>query len=164
MNLNLVFRILSFILLPIAIIIGVVDTLAITMAIANPQMLLPVFVLAAVVMYVLSSIRFHRNAVLEGKTFSKKTKDFIKVNAYVTLGFSILSLVQGVTVLISKKAMKEVIESYSQISVANHISSGSAQSIIYVSLSFSIAISFIIIAHILLSFKFLKQNENKFID
>ena len=164
MNLNLVFKILSFILLPIAILIGVLDTFAITMAISNPQMLLPVFILAAVVMYVLSSIRFHRNAVLGEKTFTKKTKDFIKVNGYVALGFSTLSLIQGVMVLVSKKAMAEVLDTYSKMSAANHINVASAQNIIYISLAISIAVSLIIIAHITLSFKFLKQYENKFVD
>ena len=164
MNLNIVFRILSFVLMPIAILLGMVDILALSAAMANPQMLLPVFIVATVVMYTFSSFRFYRSGIIGGKTFSKKTKDFIKVNGYVALGFSILSLVQGFMALFSKKAIQQMLDTYKKMAEANAISGDKATNVLYVSIAISIIFSLILISHIVICFKFLKQYENKFVD
>ena len=164
MNLNSVFKVLSFILMPIAILLGLIDIAAISAAISNPSMLLPLFIIAAVVMYTFSSFRFYRNGISGDKTFPKKNKDFIRVNGFVALGFSSLSLVQGIVVLFSRKAITEMLETYKKMSEAYALSNDKTINIIYISLAISIAFSLILISHIIICFKLLKKYENKFVD
>ena len=164
MNINIVFKILSYILMPVAFLLGLFDVTAISGAISNPALLLPVFIIAAVVMYIFSSFRFYRNGINGDKTFSKKTKDFIKVNGFVALGFSALSLVQGVVVLTNKKAIVEMIENYNKMAQSYALSSVQASNFLYVSLAISIVFSLVLIAHIFICLKLMKQYENKFVD
>ena len=164
MNLNTVFKILSFILMPIAILLGIFDIVALSGAISNPGMLLPVFIIATIVMYIFSSFRFLRTGINREKTFPKKNKDFIKVNGFVALGFSILSLFQAMTVLISKSAFLQLLDTYKKMAESYGISNDKTNTIIYLSLSISLTFSLIMITHILICFRLLKKYEDKFVD
>ena len=152
--------------MPIAILLGLVDIAAISSALSNPAMLLPLFIIAAVVMYTFSSYRFYRSGINGDKTFPKKNKDFIKVNGFVALGFSSLSLIQGVVVMSSKKAINEVIDNLVKMAQvqAYSLSIVQATKYTYISLSISIFISIVLISHILICFNLLKKYENKFVD
>ena len=166
MNIKIVFKVLSYILMPIAFLLGLFDVTAISGAIGNPALLLPVFIIAAVVMYIFSSFRFYRNGINGDKTFSKKTKDFIKVNGFVALGFSALSLVQGVIVFTNKKAVAEIVESFKKMSQAQAYVISDAQALKFtnISLAVSIVFSIVLITHIVICLKLMKQYENKFVD
>lgn len=81
-----IYRILSFILVPIALIIGFIDLFVLIMGLSgNPAMLFIAFVMACLVIYVFASLRFLLQGIGNERPCSSNLKDWIKVNAYGTL-------------------------------------------------------------------------------
>ncbi len=165
MNLNTVFRILSFILMPVAVLIGVIDaTNFLPQALSTPQLLLPVFVMAAIVMYVFSSFRFYRNGINGTTVFTHKTKDFIKVNGYVAVGFSMLTLVQSIIVAVNKELFNHLIEMCKAMFETNKIVGYDPVRFCNSILVVCIIFSGLIVAHFVICMMLLKQYKDKFVD
>lgn len=81
-----IYRILSFILVPIALIIGFLDLFVLIMGLSgNPAMLFIAFVMACLVIYVFASLRFLLHGIGNERACKSSLRDWIKVNAYGTL-------------------------------------------------------------------------------
>ncbi len=81
-----IYRILSFILVPIALIIGFLDLFVLIMGLSgNPAMLFIAFVMACLVIYVFASLRFLLHGIGNERSCKPSLRDWIKVNAYGTL-------------------------------------------------------------------------------
>lgn len=78
-----IFRILTFILIPIAALLGVMDFIMLFAALANPAMLFVVFVMAGFVIYSFASLYFLTRGIDINKPCKPSLKDWIKVNGYV---------------------------------------------------------------------------------
>ncbi len=89
----IIYRLITFTILPIAAILGVVDLVALVSALGNPASLLNVFILGSVVLYVFTSFIFFSQGVMNGKMFKPSLKDWIKVNAFVTLAWCTLVII-----------------------------------------------------------------------
>jgi hypothetical protein len=87
---------LSFTILPIAAILGVTCIIALPTAFGSPAALLDVFILASFVLYTFTSFYFFAKGIQGGKTFKVSFKDFIKVNGYVALISSALTILATV--------------------------------------------------------------------
>lgn len=81
-----IYRILSFILVPIALIIGFLDLFVLIMGLSgNPAMLFIAFVMACLVIYAFASLRFLLHGIGNQRHCKPSLRDWIKVNAYGTL-------------------------------------------------------------------------------
>ncbi len=109
------YRFLSIALLPVAIFFVLGAVIMLLPALGNPPMLLPVFVLACVAIYIFSSLRFLNNGILRAQPCKPGLKDWIKVNAIVTIIFSILGLLQAVLVSTNPSLMGEALDKSLQI-------------------------------------------------
>jgi hypothetical protein len=89
------YRIISFILLPVAGILGFFGLFALMAAVANPSFLLGVFMLACIVIYTFCSFSFLSKGILGNRPCKPSLRDWIRVNAFVSLAFAVLSLGQG---------------------------------------------------------------------
>jgi hypothetical protein len=86
MKLINLYRVLSIILIPIAMVLGFMDIILLMMGFsANPAILFVAFAIACLVIYAIASIRFLIVVVGGEKNCKKSLKDWIKVNAYGTL-------------------------------------------------------------------------------
>lgn len=87
-----IFRILSFILVPIAALFGIMTLMTLLTALANPALLLIVFILAAFVIYTFTSLTFLVRGIDTGRPLKPGLRDWIRVNAYVAgfMGFMCL--------------------------------------------------------------------------
>lgn len=79
------FRILTYVLLPVTGFFGLMGLLMLLPALANPGLLLIVFMLACMVIYNFSSIQFLQKAIDGGRRCKPSLRDWIKVNGYVSL-------------------------------------------------------------------------------
>lgn len=84
---------LTFVLLPIATILGVACVMSLPSALGNPKDLLDVFILASFVLYTYASFYFFTRGIQSGKVFKASMKDFIKVNGFVVLISSAMSVI-----------------------------------------------------------------------
>ena len=91
-----IFRVLSFLLVPIAILFAIMDIFLFIMALsANPALLLIAFAMACFVIYVFASLKFLMSNIDQQKSSSTSLKDWIKVNAYGSLFISVLFLMNS---------------------------------------------------------------------
>ena len=98
------YKVLTYILLPIAYFFAFIDMLFLLSALANPGALIIVFGIACLVIYTLMSYKFYKQGVLREQPMSVKTKDWIKVNAIVTIILCSLFCLDGISVLGSSNA------------------------------------------------------------
>ena len=93
-----IFRILTFILVPIAALFGGIGFFTLLLALSNPQLLFAVFLLLSFAIYVFTSLTFLYKGIDPGKQCKPSLKDWIRVNAFVAgfLGIAFLQVVGAV--------------------------------------------------------------------
>jgi hypothetical protein len=105
MNQNLkLYRVLNYILIPIALFFGFLDILFLVSAISNPSALIFVFVIACLVIYTFASFKFYKKGVQREQILSKSLKDWIKVNAIVSVFLCSLFCLNAISILSSSNA------------------------------------------------------------
>jgi hypothetical protein len=103
-NLKL-YTVLTYILIPIALFFGFLDVLILFSSLANPSVLIMVFIVACLVIYTFSSYKFLKAGIEREIVQPLKLKDWIKVNAYVSFFLCSLFFVNSISVLISTNAV-----------------------------------------------------------
>jgi putative ATPase len=98
------FTILTYILIPFALFFGVIDFVLLLSALANPSALIFVFIVACLVIYTFVSLKFLRTGLQKEQIMAKSLKDWIKVNAYVSLFLCSLFVVNALSILFSSPA------------------------------------------------------------
>ena len=165
MSIVKIYKILTFILLPIVSILGVICLLSLIMALGNPSILLPLSMLICTVIYVFTSNAFLQKGLLRGMKCNPSLKDWIKVNAYVTMFFASMSVMQFVTFIFhpdllqqftsQAMAMQKDMPSDAMVMMPKVI-----RSVMYFILTFGL----LLLAHIAISLSFLKQYGSLFED
>lgn len=162
-TLLIVYRILTFILLPIAAILGFMDVSLVLIALANPAALLPVFAIACIVIYVFTSLSFLTKGILGGKPCKPSLRDWIRVNAFVSIAFSALGIIEYVTLLSNKSVAGEVIkQAMQQQSIPAGMTNAQLEQVLLSFLFFFFIFSVLLIAHIVMTFRLLKQFDYLF--
>lgn len=158
-----IYRIFSYILLIIALFLGLAVVLALFLALANPALLLNVFVAAAVVMYSISSFLFLINGIDGKKNQKLGIKDFIRVNAFVAIVFAVMNIFQSANVIMNPTILNEAIAKMPNLTTANQtIPIGLILKVMKAIMWFLLLYSIILLVHIQVSFRFLKQFEHLF--
>jgi hypothetical protein len=161
----ILYRILTYILVPFALLFGLFTLILFFIAISNPALFLGVFLLAAFIIYYFCSFRFLHNGLLNKQQLKPKLRDWIKVNAYVTLPFAIMNFMQGF-MLIRKPALidesiKQMLEMQQRMGVPAQPAgtyNSMMMTVLYIILFFSI----VLLVHVMLTFSFLKKYEHLF--
>jgi len=96
--------VLSYILIPIALLFGFLDSILVLSALANPSALILVFAMACIVIYSFASFKFLKLGIEREQPQTNKLKDWIKVNAYVSLLMFSLIFLNAVSILVSNDA------------------------------------------------------------
>jgi hypothetical protein len=99
-----IYTALSYILLPVAYLFAFFDVLFLLSAITNPAALIFVFAIASLVFYIFLSHKFCQKGILSEHHFTVKSKDWIKVNAIVSLILCTLFLINGFSILVTSDA------------------------------------------------------------
>jgi len=96
--------VLSYILIPIALLFAFLDVVLFMTALANPSALIMVFVIACLVIYTFASFKFLKKGIEQEQVQSSKLKDWIKVNAYVSFFLCALFFINSISVLVADNA------------------------------------------------------------
>lgn len=94
-----IFRILTFILLPIAGVFGLISLFMLLIALSNIGALFSVFVIVAFVIYVFASLQFLTKGIDTGRPCKPGLRDWIRVNAFVTIFMCASSIFSVTTIL-----------------------------------------------------------------
>jgi len=95
------YLVLSYILIPIALFFGFMDSILLLSALTNPSAMILVFAMACIVIYSFTSFKFLKLGIERAQTQTTKLKDWIKVNAYVSLVMFCLIYLNAVSILLS---------------------------------------------------------------
>ena len=152
-----IYKILSFILLPFGAFLGAVSLFSLLIAIGNPSMLLPLAMVICSVLYIFASFIFVYKGIIKQTTCKPSLKDWIKVNGYVSLFFGTMCIMQFITLKMQPQMMQTFISQ--AMSMQKNVPAETAammpkviQGVLYFILAFGI----ILLAHISLTFTFLK--------
>ena len=163
MKIITLYRIFSYILIIIAFFLGLGVVLALFLALANPALLLNVFVAAAVVMYSISSFLFLINGIDGKKNQKPGMKDFIRVNAFVAIVFAVMNIFQAANVIVNPAVLNEAIAKMPNLSTAKQtIPIGLILKVMKAILWFLLLYSMVLLVHIQVRFRYLKQFEHLF--
>jgi hypothetical protein len=95
------YLVLSYILIPIALFFGFLDSLLVISALANPSAMILVFAMACIVIYSFTSFKFLKLGIEREQILTTKLKDWIKVNAFVSLLMFSLIFLNAAIILLS---------------------------------------------------------------
>lgn len=95
------YTVLSYCLIPIALFFAFLDAVILITSLANPSALIMVFIVACLVIYTFVSFRFLKTGIEREQTQTKKARDWIKVNAYVSLFLCSLFFINSISILVS---------------------------------------------------------------
>jgi len=154
-----IFRILTFILLPIAAMFGFMDFLFLFSALANPALLLMVFVLAAFVIYTFASLKFLTKHIDIERPCSTSLRDWIRVNAFVSMFMGMLFLLNAVSILfMGDISLRQFVNQFreSQPNIPAMLTTDLFLTIMKGVAYFMFFVSVILISHILINFKIMK--------
>ena len=158
-----VYRIISYLLIVVAgfIALGVITMLG--AAFSNPAVLLSVFLAGGVVLYSFASFQFLTKGITKGQTMKPGRKDFIKVNAYVTLFFGVMNLIQAITLIIYPFGLKEVADQFTKMpTVGSGFSVEQFYTMMKAVLWFLMIYALALIVHVQLTFRLLRIHASVF--
>lgn len=152
-----IYIIVTYILLPIAGFIGLIDFFMLLMAMRQPQVLLDVFVTGCVTVYTFASYRFLKRVVLQPSNCNVSIVDWIKVNAYVSVFFALRTLYQCSMFAFDKGLQQQAIQ---QALAGNNLPKESMQmlpSIVQGTVMFLLLFVILLLVHIVFSFLAIKH-------
>ncbi len=161
------YRLITFILLPIAAINAISILGILPAAFANPLMLISVFINFAVIMYTFTSFSFFIRGVVKGKPFKASFKDWIKVNAYVSIGYGSIILLCALIYFGSADIQKKIADNSAQLQTvlgAKNLDKAALLRLLRGGLSFAACFSAVLIAHIIITLGLLKKYKQLFVE
>ncbi len=155
-----VYRIVGYILIVIAGILGLGDLLILLGSLGNPLILIEAFIVIAVIIYSFASFNFYNAGVQKGKVFKRSFRDLVNINAYITLLFAIMTLASTIMLVANPASLNDynnqVIKaqsSYGSVGLTKQYLMRVAMIVMYISIAYSILLLF----HVMVTLKLLKQ-------
>ena len=166
MNLTKIYKWLTYILAIPTAFIAFFSLFGIIIAIANPQMLIPVFIMICIVLYYISSFIFLQKVLVKNIMCKKIIKDLIKINAIATIIFSVLNLIQIFSIYLNPELVETTVNAIYEQNQGNINTIFTKQQINTLFYTISGIVSFfavLLITHIIIGFKLLKENNDSFL-
>jgi hypothetical protein len=157
------YRVLTYILFTIGGFMALMLLTMILAALANPVLLLPVFLVACVVIYTYSSWRFLSKGIDAHQYCRPSLRDLIRVNGYGTLAFALLTGIQCATLLLKPALLNELIDqamSMQQTSVEGL--EGTLNKAMQFAIKFLLGYSIMLLVHVFISFRLLREHADAF--
>jgi hypothetical protein len=107
MNRIKIFKALTYTLAVPTGFVALFSLFALLVALMNPAMLIPVFVMICVVVYVIVSFIFLNKTIVNKKTTKKIIKDLFKINGIIASIFAVMCLVDFVSLIFSPSIISE---------------------------------------------------------
>jgi hypothetical protein len=162
-----IFRLLTYILLPFASFFAVMDLIMLLSALGNPSLLFAVFLIAGFCIYVFASMVFLIRHIDRNNYAKPSLKDWIKVNAYVSLflGFQFLISAVGIFYM-GEHDLKNVVDKFleTQPNMPSEINVVLFVKIMRGAAYFLFFFSFVLLVHITMGLRILKQYAHLFIE
>lgn len=160
-----IYRILTFILLPIEVLMGLLALLMLVVSLGNIGALLPVFMISCTVIYTFSSFRFLNSGIEQQKPLKASLKQWIKVNGYVSTAFAMMMVLQLTTLLFRPEILDEM---FTQVMAMQNKMKGQKvppqffKNVITVMIYGMLTYAIILLVHTIMSFRFVQHYQHLF--
>ena len=152
-----IYRLLSFLLAPIAVLLSISALLLIGTALSNPAMLFPLFLIVCIAIYSFASLHFLIKGIDGKKYLGKSSKDWLKVNAYACIIFILIIISEFIVFIMHPEILQQIIaqakQSNSRLAVNENDIENFASKILYLLLAYAL----VLLIHVLMSFQYIKQ-------
>ena len=163
-----IYRVFSFLLAPMALLFAIAVLTLIRAAFANRQMLLPLFLFACVSIYSFASLNFLVRGIDGRKFLGPSSKDWIKVNAIVSLIFGLVMISQCTLFVLNPEKLQGIAAQAKQNAGADlQMSESTFENYIRFICYFFLVYAAALCTHIIITFQYLRpynylfQNEEK---
>jgi hypothetical protein len=160
----MLYRVISYLLVIAAGFLGFASLFALLIALANPALLLSVFIVVAVVLYSFTSFQFLQKGIKQANTFKPGYKDFIKVNGYVSLVFVVQVVLSFITIQANPQLMQEQVNQVAAMQgVANPLPAGMLLKMMHTMIWVLFTYALLLGYHVFNTFRLLRQHAHLFV-
>jgi len=153
-----IYRIFSFLLLPMAILFSISVLIFLRAAFSNPAMLFPLFLIACIAIYSFASLNFLIKGIDGKKYLGRSSKEWLKVNAFISILFALLMIVQCIMFLVQPEMLQELASQAKQNAGTElKISDAAFENYLRVTSYFFLAYAIVLLVHIIISFQYIKR-------
>lgn len=157
------YRISSYILIVIGALLGLMALIVLLVALSNPVLLFPLFIIASVVIYTFTSFLFLINGIDGQRYLKPKLKDWIKVNAYVAIVFVFMNIFQSISFITNPSLLNEAMKQVTEMQkTASPLTADMVLKIVKAVMWFTLIYAIILGSHISSTFRLLKQFDHLF--
>jgi len=160
-----IYRILTFLLVPVAVLFGFMDLMILVSALANPALLIFVFMFGCFVIYIFSSLKFFSKGIEPGRPVKSSLRDWIRVNAFVSGFMGSIFLLNAFSIfLMSDITLRQVITQFTenQPNVPANLSPELFLQMMKFFAWFISIVSIVLLIQIRMTFRLLKQYKHLF--
>lgn len=158
------YRVINFIVLPLALLIGLQAFVVLMVAFTNPTLLLVAFMLACIPIYAFTANYFYNKSVMKGEQSKASLKEWIKANAVVSIIFSVFMLLAclGMLAALNNPKFAEDIRSQLETGSQTQVSAEELAKMMKLYCYIFIPFSLLLLTHIIITFRLLKQHNHMF--
>ena len=120
------YRLLTFILLPLAGLIALNLVGILPAAFANPMLLIIVFLMFTIIAYTFASFIFLTRGLVNKKPLKPSLKDWVKINAYISIACAVYCILSIIVYYSSRDAQKMMTDNLPKMQAAMGISGKNA--------------------------------------
>jgi len=151
-----------------AVIFGLMFIILVGTAFSNPAMLFPLFMIACIAIYSFAALRFLIKGIDGKKYLSKSFKDWLKVNAFVSIVFAVLMMSECFVFIFHPSMLQQLMNEQMKITATSiNLNSNDVFRYLQVITYFFLAYAIVLFVHVLLSlyytklYNYLFQNGEK---
>lgn len=155
--------------MPIVFILAFIMLPFLLLSLSNPALLFGIFVFACVVIYMVKSVQFFRRSVVPGLPAKANTRDWIRVNAFVSIVFVLEILFNGYYMFFNSKELMTTLQIWlnklqdAQGTASVPISAEQMYGALKSLMIFFLVLAVLLMVHIVCSFKLLKKYRDLFV-
>jgi hypothetical protein len=163
MNKHPFYGLLYIVLFPFGLLIGFSVVVSLIAALQNPTVLIPLFLMACMVIYTITSFIFYVKAVGQGQQCKPSLRDWIRVNAIVSGIVTAILLLESVAVVADPSLVNLGLEKLKEMQQQLPMAEGQlARYILYMFYAI-LVYSLAMVIHIIYTFALLSKYKNYFL-
>lgn len=161
MKLLTIYRVLTYLLFPFAALFAINAINGLFIALTNPALLVVTFTVACMPIYVYTSSKFLFIGIVKARPCNAKLKDWIKVNAVVSIVFAAFIFLAGLGALMLLQQPSIVTQALEQMpaeqkNIMGAMNAQELEKFLKIAAIILLPLSFILMVHIILTFRFIK--------
>lgn len=163
-NKHPIYGLLYIILLPAALLMGIVVLLCMVQALSNLLLLIPLFIVACFTVYTIASFVFYRKAIRRQLTCKISLRDLIRINAFIIVLPALFLLLQSVLVVADPGVINTVLPQLKTMQPQMPAMQDAALvKLILRMYYFLMAYAIAILIHVVYTFRLLQQYKSSFV-